>query len=97
MNKLICSPLIGVALLLSAQTPIASVGAEKKLKVFSWWASGVKPAAVDGAPHKQDCLAWLKTCGSKEAQEGFIPLKGSIPRRTDIEKSKFGPYQNWEM
>jgi glucose/mannose transport system substrate-binding protein len=50
-----------------------------------------------GAPHKQDCVAWLKTCGSKAAQEAFNPLKGSIPTRTDIDKSKFGPYHNWSM
>jgi glucose/mannose transport system substrate-binding protein len=50
-----------------------------------------------GAPHKEDCVAWLKSCGSKEAQEAFNPLKGSIPTRTDIDKSKFGPYHNWSM
>jgi glucose/mannose transport system substrate-binding protein len=50
-----------------------------------------------GAPHKQDGIVWLKTCGSKDAQEAFNPLKGSIPTRTDIDKSKFGPYQNWAM
>ena len=50
-----------------------------------------------GAPHKQDCVAWLKSCGSKETQEAFNPLKGSIPTRTDIDKSKFGPYHNWSM
>ena len=50
-----------------------------------------------GAPHKQECLAWLKVCGSKEGQEAFNPLKGSIPARTDVDKSKFGPYLNWAM
>jgi glucose/mannose transport system substrate-binding protein len=50
-----------------------------------------------GAPHKAECVAWLKTCGSKEAQEAFNPLKGSIPARTDVDKSKVGPYHNWSM
>jgi glucose/mannose transport system substrate-binding protein len=50
-----------------------------------------------GAPHKEDCIAWLKVCGSKEGQEAFSLLKGSIPTRTDVDKSKFGPYQNWAM
>jgi glucose/mannose transport system substrate-binding protein len=50
-----------------------------------------------GAPHQQDCIAWLKVCGSKEAQEAFSLLKGSIPTRTDVDKSKFGPYQNWAI
>jgi len=50
-----------------------------------------------GAPHKEDCVAWLKSCGSKEAQEAFNPLKGSIPTRTDVDKSKFGPYHNWSI
>ena len=30
-----------------------------------------------GAPHKQECIEWLKVCG-KEGQEAFNPLKGSI-------------------
>jgi glucose/mannose transport system substrate-binding protein len=50
-----------------------------------------------GAPHKEDCIAWLKVVGSKEGQEAFNPLKGSIPTRTDVDKSKFGPYHNWSM
>jgi glucose/mannose transport system substrate-binding protein len=49
------------------------------------------------APHKEDCIAWLKAVGSKEGQEAFNPLKGSIPIRTDIDKTKFGPYHNWSM
>ena len=49
------------------------------------------------APHRQNAISWLKVCGSKEAQEAFSPLKGSIPARTDVDKSKFGPYHNWSM
>ena len=50
-----------------------------------------------GAPHKEAAMAWLKTIGSKEAQETFNPLKGSIPVRTDVDKSKFDGYHQWSM
>jgi glucose/mannose transport system substrate-binding protein len=49
------------------------------------------------APHKQAALAWLKTIGSKESQEAFSPLKGSIPARTDVDRSKFDGYHQWSM
>jgi glucose/mannose transport system substrate-binding protein len=50
-----------------------------------------------GAPHKEAALAWLKSIGSKEAQEAFNPLKGSIPARTDVDRSKFDAYHQWSM
>jgi glucose/mannose transport system substrate-binding protein len=50
-----------------------------------------------GAPHKDAAVAWLKSIGSKEAQEAFSPLKGSIPARTDVDKSKFDGYHQWSM
>ena len=50
-----------------------------------------------GAPHKEAALAWLKSIGSKEAQEAFNPLKGSIPARTDVDRSKFDGYHQWSM
>jgi outer membrane protein OmpA-like peptidoglycan-associated protein len=50
-----------------------------------------------GAPHKESAVAWLKSLGSKEAQEAFNPLKGSIPARTDVDKSKFDGYHQWSM
>jgi glucose/mannose transport system substrate-binding protein len=50
-----------------------------------------------GAPHKDATVAWLKSIGSKESQEAFNPLKGSIPARTDVDRAKFGPYHNWSM
>jgi glucose/mannose transport system substrate-binding protein len=50
-----------------------------------------------GAPHKESAIAWLKSVGSKEAQEAFNPLKGSIPARTDVDKSKFDGYHQWSM
>jgi len=50
-----------------------------------------------GAPHKQAALAWLRSIGSKEAQEAFNSIKGSIPARTDVDRSKFNAYQQWSM
>jgi glucose/mannose transport system substrate-binding protein len=50
-----------------------------------------------GAPHKEATIAWLKSLGSKEAQEAFNPLKGSIPARTDVDNSKFDSYHQWSM
>ena len=50
-----------------------------------------------GAPHKDAALAWLKMVGSKEAQEAFNTLKGSIPARTDVDRSKFDAYHQWSM
>ena len=49
------------------------------------------------APHKEAALNWLKSIGSKEAQETFNRLKGSIPARTDIDRSKFDAYHQWSM
>jgi len=45
-----------------------------------------------GAPHEEGALAWLKVAGSKEGQEAFNPVKGSICARTDCDRSLFGPY-----
>jgi outer membrane protein OmpA-like peptidoglycan-associated protein len=50
-----------------------------------------------GAPHKESAIAWLKCIGSKDAQEAFNPLKGSIPARTDVDRSKFDAYHRWSM
>jgi glucose/mannose transport system substrate-binding protein len=52
---------------------------------------------AQNAPHKEAAIAWLKCVGSKEAQETFNPLKGSIPARTDVDKSKFDGYHQWSM
>ncbi len=50
-----------------------------------------------GAQHRDNAITWLKVIGSKDAQEAFNPLKGSIPIRSDVDRSKFGPYHNWSM
>ncbi|MGE5588054.1 MAG: ABC transporter substrate-binding protein [Clostridia bacterium] len=45
-----------------------------------------------GAPHRENTLAWLKMLGSKEAQDTFNPLKGSISARVDSDLSKYNAY-----
>jgi glucose/mannose transport system substrate-binding protein len=45
-----------------------------------------------GAPNKDQALAWLALCGSKEGQDAFNPKKGSIPARTDADLSKYDEY-----
>jgi glucose/mannose transport system substrate-binding protein len=45
-----------------------------------------------GAPHPDAATAWLKIAGSKEGQEAFNPVKGSICARTDCDPALFGEY-----
>ena len=45
-----------------------------------------------GAPHPNNAKNWLRLVGSKEGQEAFNPVKGSICARTDCDPSLFGPY-----
>jgi glucose/mannose transport system substrate-binding protein len=44
------------------------------------------------APRKEQARAWLRVAGSKEGQEAFNPLKGSICARTDCDPKKFDAY-----
>jgi len=44
------------------------------------------------APHRDAAIAWLKLCGSKEGQDAFNPVKGSIPARSDADKSLYDVY-----
>ncbi|MDD5623069.1 MAG: ABC transporter substrate-binding protein [Actinomycetota bacterium] len=41
---------------------------------------------------RENTIAWLKICGSKEGQDAFNPLKGSIPARTDPDLSLYDVY-----
>jgi glucose/mannose transport system substrate-binding protein len=59
--------------------------------VVDCFATSVKSPNPDGA------IAWMKVLGSKDGQEEFNPLKGSIPARTDVDKSKFSAYHQWSM
>ncbi len=44
------------------------------------------------APHPSSARAWLEIAGSKEGQEAFNPVKGSICARTDCNTSLFNEY-----
>jgi len=45
------------------------------------------------APHRENALNFLRICGSKDGQDAFNPIKGSIAARTDADKSKYDEYQ----
>jgi glucose/mannose transport system substrate-binding protein len=45
-----------------------------------------------GAPNPDAVTCWLRLVGSKEGQEAFNPLKGSVCARTDCDPSLFDPY-----
>jgi glucose/mannose transport system substrate-binding protein len=50
-----------------------------------------------GAPNADNAREWLRVIGTKEAQEAFNPLKGSIAARTDVNRDIFSPYHQWSM
>jgi glucose/mannose transport system substrate-binding protein len=50
-----------------------------------------------GAKHKAAAEKWLAECGSVEGQDLFNPQKGSIPARTDADKSKYKDYLGWTL
>ena len=45
-----------------------------------------------GAPDREAAIAWLTTAGSKEGQDAFNPVKGSIPARSDGDKTLYDVY-----
>jgi len=52
------------------------------------------------AQHREAALAWLELAGSKEGQDVFNPIKGSVPARTDGDPSKYTgysaiPFEDW--
>lgn len=49
-----------------------------------------------GVKHPDNSLNWLKVVGSKDGQNAFNPIKGSISARTDLTATDialYGPYQ----
>jgi glucose/mannose transport system substrate-binding protein len=50
-----------------------------------------------GCKYRDNAINWLKVCGSKEGQDAFNPIKGSIPARTDGDPSLYDEYQLWAM
>ncbi len=67
--------------------------------VFQWLSdSFVLP--VD-AHNRDGAIAWLRVAGSREGQDAFNPIKGSIPARTDGDRSLYDEYllsamEDWE-
>ncbi|WP_432836468.1 ABC transporter substrate-binding protein [Dactylosporangium sp. CA-092794] len=45
-----------------------------------------------GAPHPGAARKWLIECGSVAGQDAFNPQKGSVPARTDTDRSKYTGY-----
>lgn len=45
-----------------------------------------------GAKDRAEAINWLKVLGSKEGQDTFNPLKGSIAARTDSDPTKYSVY-----
>nr|BFE62586.1 extracellular solute-binding protein [Dactylosporangium thailandense] len=45
-----------------------------------------------GAPHPGAARKWLVECGSVSGQDAFNPQKGSVPARTDTDRSKYTGY-----
>jgi glucose/mannose transport system substrate-binding protein len=50
-----------------------------------------------GAPHRANAVAFLRILGSKEGQDAFNPIKGSIPARMDGDRTKYDQYLNNTM
>jgi glucose/mannose transport system substrate-binding protein len=65
--------------------------------------AGVYDALADsfglpkGVKNRDAAMDWLKVGGSKEGQDAFNPLKGSISARTDADRSKYDAYQQATM
>ncbi|MCZ7570311.1 MAG: extracellular solute-binding protein [Ardenticatenaceae bacterium] len=63
--------------------------------VFMWLSDSF--GLPKGSPRRDNAIAWLKVCGSKEGQDAFNPKKGSIPSRTDPDKSLYDDYLKWSI
>ena len=48
-----------------------------------------------GVAHPINSDRWLEVVASKEGQDAFNPLKGSISARTDSNLTLYGPYHDW--
>jgi glucose/mannose transport system substrate-binding protein len=71
------------------------VAAPNNQGVFMWLSDSFGLAA--GAPHPEEAMAWLAVCGSREGQDAFNPAKGSIPARTDADRSLYDVYLQYSM
>ena len=46
-----------------------------------------------GAKDRDNVVNWLKLCGSRDGQDAFNPIKGSISARNDADLTKYDDYQ----
>ncbi len=44
------------------------------------------------AAHREEAIAWLTVAGSRAGQDAFNPVKGSIPARSDADRSLYDEY-----
>jgi glucose/mannose transport system substrate-binding protein len=63
--------------------------------VFMWLSDSF--GLPKGAPNRENAIAWLKVCGSKAGQDAFNPKKGSIPARTDADRSLYDAYLQYSI
>ncbi|NMA23456.1 MAG: carbohydrate ABC transporter substrate-binding protein [Spirochaetales bacterium] len=49
------------------------------------------------APNRDNVIKWLTVCASREGQDAFNPIKGSIPARIDGDRSLYDRYLNAAM
>ena len=63
--------------------------------VFMWLSDSF--GLPQGAPNRDAALAWLRVCGSQAGQDAFNPKKGSIPARTDADRSLYDAYLQYSI
>ncbi len=63
--------------------------------VFMWLSDSF--GLAKNAPNQAQALAWLAVCGSREGQDAFNPAKGSIPARTDADRSLYDVYLQYSI
>ncbi len=63
--------------------------------MFMWLSDSFTLAK--GASHRQAAIEFLKTVGSRQAQDAFNHIKGSIPARIDADRTLYDEYQQWSI
>ncbi|HEY8474530.1 MAG TPA: ABC transporter substrate-binding protein [Natronosporangium sp.] len=71
---------------------VASPGSDG---VFDWLSDSFTIPV--GAQNKEAAEEWLRICGSREGQDAFNVLKGSVPARTDADTSLYTDYLAWNL
>jgi glucose/mannose transport system substrate-binding protein len=62
---------------------------------FIWISDGFVLAT--GAENREAGIAWMELVASREGQDAFNPVKGSIPARTDADRGLYGEYLRWSL